>query len=46
MGKMSSDLKNIVRDVLAEEAKEEDSLNDITKMLEELNKKVDALAAK
>ncbi len=46
MGRMSSELKAIVREVLDEEKKEENELNTVMKMLQELNKKVDALATK
>ena len=46
MVRMSSELKAIVREVLDEEKKEETELNTVVKMLQELNKKVDALATK
>jgi hypothetical protein len=46
MVRMSSELKAIVREVLDEEKKEENELNTVMKMLQELNKKVDALATK
>lgn len=44
--KVSHDLKAIVREVLAEEKREGSDLVSIKNTLEQLNKKVDALAAK
>ena len=46
VNRLSRELKNVVREVLNEEKREESELKSIVETLEQLNQKVDALAAK
>ena len=46
VNKLSRELKSVVREVLNEEKQEENELKSIVETLEQLNQKVNALAAK